>query len=399
MSSGRARSQEPLPPGARVGIVGGGQLGRMLALTASRMGYEPHVLAPEAEPPAARFAAKLLRGELDDPASLATLAAAVDVVTFEFENVGSAALAAAAAACEVRPSAQVLHATQDRGREKEFLAAGGFPQVPAEHVTSAAALAAATSRIGMPCVVKTAGFGYDGKGQVVLSPASTAAAHEAAEGLARAGPVVVERYLTLAAELSVIVARGADGALAVYEPIVNRHVGGVLDVSLADDRPGDDWLRAHGLEPTLARRAQELAAAIAAGLEAVGLITVEFFVADSGELYVNEIAPRPHNSGHLTVEAAETSQFEQQLRAVCGLPLGSTRFSSAAAMANLLGDLWADGRPRFADALMVPGVRLHLYGKREARPGRKMGHLTATAASVAEAERRVLAARRALTAV
>lgn len=368
----------------------------MLAETASRMGYEPHVLAHEDDPPAGRFAARVMRAALDDAAALAALAESVDVVTFEFENIGFAALAAAAAACEVRPAPEVLHTTQDRAREKEFLAAGGFPRVASERATSVAALGGAIERIGTPCVVKTAGFGYDGKGQVVLPDGSDPAGLEAAAGLVRAGPVVVERYLTLAAELSVIVARGSDGALASYPPIINRHVGGVLDVSLADPRADGVSSAAPGLDPTLQRRAQALAAAIAAALKVVGLITVEFFVAEGGELYVNEIAPRPHNSGHLTIEAADTSQFEQQLRAVCGLPLGSTSFASPAAMANLLGDLWALQEPRFSAALAVPGVRLHLYGKREARPGRKMGHLTATARSLAEAERRVLAARQAL---
>lgn len=384
-----------LAPGAKIGIVGGGQLGRMLAATARRMGFLPFVLAPENDPPAAHFAAGHRRASLDDVDEMTAFARQVDVMTFEFENVSSAALAAAAAVCEVRPSPQVLHHTQDRVREKAFLSAAGLPQTANAGAATVDELTAAVAAVGTPCVVKSAGFGYDGKGQALVASGSSSELAAARE-LALAGPVVIERFVDLHLELSVVIARGADGRSAAYRPFVNRHVGHILDVTLAPFAAGAEDAGALGLGASTADEAVRLAEEIAAGLGAVGLVTVEFFVTRSGELLVNEIAPRPHNSGHLTIEAAETSQFEQQLRAVCGLPLGSARLTTPAAMANLLGELWSHGEPRFAAALQVPGVRLHLYGKREARVGRKMGHLTATGSSVEESVGRVVTAREAL---
>jgi len=380
-----------IPPGATVGVVGGGQLGLMLGAACRRMGYGFAVLAPEERPPAAALADLHVRAPLDDPAALRDFARRVDVVTFEFENVSSAALAEATAVGTVRPSPAVLHVTQHRGREKAFLAAAGLP-VP-RHATAAGAaeLADAVAEVGTPCVVKTAGFGYDGKGRAVVTDA---ASRDAAAALADAGPVVVEELVDLGAELSVVVARGATGETRAYAPFVNRHERHVLDVTVAPFAGGRrEW---RGVGEASAVRARELAVTVAERLDLVGVCCVEFFLSRSGDLLVNEVAPRPHNSGHLTIEAAPASQFEQQLRAVCGLPLGEVRLARPAAMANLLGDLWSGGEPAFAAALATPGVTLHLYGKDEARPGRKMGHLTAVADDPDEAEALVLRARAAL---
>ncbi len=378
-------------PGATVGVVGGGQLGLMLGVACRRMGYRFAVLAPEERPPAAAVADLHVRAPLDDAAALRDLAARVDVVTFEFENVSAEALSGAAEVGVVRPSPHVLHTTQHRGREKGFLAAAGLPLPRHAVAAGAEELAAAVREVGTPCVVKTAGFGYDGKGQaVVRDPGDTAAA----DALARSGPVVVEELVDLAAELSVVVARGATGETAAYAPLVNRHERHVLDVTVAPFAGGrTEW---RGVGADVAARARELAVTVAERLDLVGVCCVEFFLSRSGELAVNEVAPRPHNSGHLTIEAAPASQFEQQLRAVCGLPLGAVELARPAAMANLLGDLWVGGEPDFAAALAVPGVALHLYGKAAARPGRKMGHLTAVADDPDEAEALVLRARAAL---
>ena len=394
-----------IEPGATIGVVGGGQLGRMLAAAAQRNGYRVHVLAPDATAPAAVHATRYVRAAYDDVAGVAAFAADVDVVTFEFENVSSAALAAAAGVTVVRPDPNVLHVTQNRAREKEFLARHGLPATPHRLVSEPGKLEPAITAIGTPCMVKTAGFGYDGKGQVLVHHHDDAAAVATARELSAAGPVVVERLVDLAMEFSVVAARTAAGDMAAYAPISNRHVHQVLDLSFTPELTGGgvtagaatDTPSEMLLSRTVADRAVALTAEALDRLELVGLGCVEFFLARDGELLINEIAPRPHNSGHLTIESADTDQFEQQLRAVCGLPLGSTAFTRPAAMANLLGDLWRNGEPDFAAALRHEGVSLHLYGKDEARPGRKMGHLTATAATVTEAVARVLAARASAT--
>ncbi len=379
-------------PGATVGVVGGGQLGLMLGAACRRMGYRFVVLSPEERPPAAALADLHVRAPLDDPAALSELAARVDVVTFEFENVSSAALEAAATAGLVRPAPAVLHATQHRVREKAFLVAAGLPVPRHAAAADTAELARAVAEVGTPCVVKTAGYGYDGKGQAVVTAAASRAA---AESLVGSGPVVVEELVDLAAELSVVVARGASGETAAYAPFVNRHERHVLDVTVAPFAAGRrEW---RGVGASVVERARALAVTVAERLDLVGVCCVEFFLTRAGDLLVNEVAPRPHNSGHLTIEAAPASQFEQQLRAVCGLPLGEVELARPAAMANLLGDLWTGGEPDFAAALATPGVALHLYGKAEARPGRKMGHLTAVADDPDEAEALVLRARAALT--
>jgi 5-(carboxyamino)imidazole ribonucleotide synthase len=389
-----ATPARPILPGATLGILGGGQLGSMFAQAARLMGYRVEAISDTADCPAARHCDRLHVGRYDDAAFLAAAGRGLDVVTFEFENVPAAAGEALAAVVPVRPHPRVLFTTQDRGREKAFLVANGFACGPHRLVTSRARLEAAAGELGYPAVLKTAAFGYDGKGQAKLSgPADLAAAWESLAGAAAGRrEFVFERWIDFECELSVVAARGLDGELAAFAPSRNAHARHILDVSSVPA----------GLpEPVLAA-ATATATRILTALDVVGVACVEFFVTKEGEVLVNEIAPRTHNSGHLTIEACETSQFEQQVRAICGLPLGSTRPLGPAAMANLLGDCWGDDpaaaaeEPDWAAALAVPGVRLHLYGKREPRPGRKMGHLTALAGSAAEAIDRVTTARRRL---
>jgi 5-(carboxyamino)imidazole ribonucleotide synthase len=399
---------ETLLPGARLGVLGGGQLGRMFALAARRMGYAVGVYTDQAGSPATQVAERVVVGSYEDVDAIAAFAAGVDALTLEFENFAAAAIAAAERVTRVRPGHLALHVTQHRSREKEFLSLRGLPVVPYVAVTSGAELEAAVARFDGGCLVKTAGFGYDGKGQVALGRVPDAERSEAAAALVSAGPVVVERRIELAAELSVVAARAADGGFVPYLPLINRHVDQVLDVSSFPWGPrataAGEGPRLGGLDdptgglltPALLAAAVEATEAIFSGLEFVGLGCVEFFVAADGGLYVNEVAPRPHNSGHLTIEACATGQFEQQVRALCGLPLGSPAPLAPAAMANLLGDLWGGGEPAWAAALREPGVRLHLYGKAAARPGRKMGHLTAVAPDGATALARVQRARSAL---
>ena len=376
----------PLPPGSRIGIIGGGQLGRLLALEARRLGYSTCVLDPDPRSPAAQVADEHLAGPLTDPAAVLALAQRVDVLTYEFENVNAGAVAAAEAVRPVHPSSRVLRVAQHRLREKEAVAGLGVAVPPFAAIRSAADLRAGLARTGLPAMLKTATSGYDGKGQaVVRTPEEAEAA--CADLLARCDTLILEAFVDFGLELSVVCARGADGQVACYAPGENRHSGGILDLTVAPAR----------VSPQIAAQAQGIAAGIARGLDVVGLIAVEMFLTKDGRLLVNEIAPRPHNSGHHTLDACPTSQFEQLLRALCGLPLGATDLYAPVAMANLLGDLWpAGGEPEFASALAVPGVRLHLYGKAAARPGRKMGHLCALAESPAAAAERVLEARRRL---
>lgn len=370
-----------IPPGATLGVMGGGQLGAMFAAAAARMGYRVTAITDTAECPAARTATALHVGGLDDAAALARIAPDLDAVTFEFENVSATAAEALTAAVPVRPSPHVLFTTQDRAREKAFLVAHGFACAPHRVVRSRAELHTAVAALGLPSVLKTAAFGYDGKGQRKIT--STTEIDAAWDAL---GPheLVLEGWIDFDCEISVVAARGVDGETAVYAPSRNEHRHHILDVASAP---------ANLPQPILSR-AQQMATDILAALDLVGVACVEFFVTRAGDVLVNEIAPRPHNSGHLTIDACETSQFEQQVRALCGLPLGSTRQLMPAAMANLLGDCWADGEPDWAAALAIPGVSLHLYGKTDPRPGRKMGHLTALAATVDEAIAAVTKARR-----
>lgn len=375
----------PVLPGAVIGVLGSGQLGRMFAIAARRMGYRVHTFSPAEDTPTGQVADVEVRRPYEDLDAVAAFAAAVEVVTFEFENVPAATAEAAARAAPVRPSGEVLHVTQHRLREKTYLAKHGFPITPFRTVRSLADLEAGLQALGCPALLKTAGWGYDGKGQVRI-----AAAHEAAAAWARLGgeEAVLEAFVAFEREVSVVAARGHDGQVVDFGVIENHHVAGILDVSRAPAR----------VSATTDRRAREIARAVLESLDVVGVLCVEFFALPGGELLINELAPRPHNSGHLTFDACLTSQFEQQLRAVCGLPLGATDLLRPAAMANLLGDLWSAGTPRWAEALALPDVKLHLYGKDEARPGRKMGHLTALAADAEVAAARVLEARARLVA-
>ena len=373
----------PILPGFTVGVLGSGQLGRMLAIAARQMGYRVHTFSPERATPTGQIADVEVVGAYDDLDAVRGFARNVDVVTFEFENVSAEATEAAAGFAPVRPGGPVLHTTQNRLREKTFLRGAGFPVTPFAHVRSAEELHTALAEIGFPAVLKTAGFGYDGKGQVKI------ARREDADGaLAAAGgdDWVLEAWVPFERELSVVAARGADGAFAHFGVVENAHTNHILDVTVA---PADVPARVRA-------EAVEIARGVLERLGVVGVLCVEFFLTRGGGLLVNELAPRPHNSGHFTIDACPVSQFGQQLRAVCGLPLGGTEPYRPAAMANLLGDLWAGGEPDWAAALAFP-VHLHLYGKAEARPGRKMGHLTALAETGAEAARIVRLARTALT--
>ncbi len=378
-------------PGRTLGILGGGQLGSMFAMAASRMGYRVEAISDVADCPAARHCDRLHVGDYTDTTLLARVAAGLDVVTFEFENIPVAAGRALAAAVPVRPCPEVLFTTQDRGREKEFLTANGFACVPYRLVRSRAELRAAVAALGLPAVLKTAAFGYDGKGQCrITATAEIDAAWEQLGGGVN-GPqeLVLEAWIDFECEISVVAARGVDGAIAAFAPSRNAHAHHILDVSSVPA----------GLPESVLAEATAITSRILVVLDVIGIACVEFFVTRDGRVLVNEIAPRTHNSGHLTIEACDTSQFEQQVRAICGLPLGSTRQRSPAAMANLLGDCWRDAatgelvEPDWAAALAVPGVSLHLYGKQEPRPGRKMGHLTAVADTVEEAIARVTRAR------
>lgn len=356
----------------------------MFAIAARRMGYRVHAFSPDRDTPTGQIADREITAAYEDLDALRAFARGVQAVTFEFENVPAASVAAIAEIVPVRPSGFVLHTAQHRAREKTFLANAGLPVTPFALIDSAAELAAAVDRLGTPSVLKTASFGYDGKGQVKLTRPDE---QEAAWATLGHQPCVLEAFVSFERELSVIAARGADGQVAVYDLFDNRHRHHILDLTIA---PAD-------VPPAVQAEARRIAAATLEALDVVGLLCVELFLTTDGQLLINELAPRPHNSGHLTFDACITSQFEQQLRAVCGLPLGSTQLLRPAAMSNLLGDVWANGEPRWADALRMPNVKLHLYGKSDPRPGRKMGHLTALGETREEAVALVQAARQALT--
>ena len=370
-------------PGATIGVLGGGQLGRMFAMAARRLGYRVHTLAPEDDTPTAQVADVAVNAPYDDLDAVRRFARGVDVVTFEFENVSAAAAAAAEACAVVRPSGHALQIAQHRVREKTFLADLGLPVTPFASVQSEAELQAALERIGCPSVLKTSTLGYDGKGQMPIVTAGGAMA--AWDALGRQ-PAILEAFIDLDREISVIGARGVTGEWSCFGPIENAHSRHILDVSVAPAL----------VAPTVAADAVAATRGVMEALEFVGILCVEFFVARDGRLLINELAPRPHNSGHLTCDACRTSQFEQQVRAVCGLPLGSPEQLQPAAMANLLGDLWEQGEPDWAAALTIPDVKLHLYGKATPRLGRKMGHLTALAPTRDGAKALVLQARAAL---
>jgi len=376
-----------VPPGSAVGVLGSGQLGRMFALAARRLGYRVHTFSPESDTPTGQVADVEITASYDDLDAVRKFARGVKVVTFEFENVPAACVTAAEECAPVRPNAQALHVSQHRLREKQFLSQKGFPVAAFRHVQNLGELIAALAALGTPAVLKTAGFGYDGKGQRVIRKSE-----EAAEAFAALGgrEAVLESFIDFSCELSVVAARSINGAVTDWGAIENSHANHILDVSVSP---------AVTPTPRQSAEAVKIAHDVLRALDVVGVMCVEFFLTKNGRLIINELAPRPHNSGHLTLDAAVTNQFEQQLRAVCGLPLGATDFFASAAMVNLLGDLWTKGEPVWQRALVLPDVKLHLYGKAEARPGRKMGHLTALARTPAEARDLALTARRALTPV
>jgi 5-(carboxyamino)imidazole ribonucleotide synthase len=348
-----------IPPGGVIGILGGGQLGRMTAMAAARLGYACHIYAPEAESPAADVAAAWTRAGWDDHAALDRFAAGVGAVTLEFENVPTAAVERLAQRVPCRPGARVLAITQDRLAEKDFVRAQGIGTTDYRAVASAADLAAARRELGGRAILKTTRLGYDGKGQLAVAADASSEAVWAAFG---GGAAILEAFVPFRLELSVITARSPDGSIRSFVPVENRHRHHILDQTLAPA----------AIEPGLAREAVAMAERLAVAMDLEGLLAVEMFLDEAGRLLVNELAPRPHNSGHWTIDACATSQFEQLVRAVCGLPLGDPTAFSAAIMTNLLGD----DAGRWPEILAEPGARLHLYGKREARSGRKMGHVT-----------------------
>jgi 5-(carboxyamino)imidazole ribonucleotide synthase len=357
----------------------------MFAMSARRLGYRVHTLAPEGDTPTGQIADVEVQASYDDLDRIRSFAKGVDVVTFEFENVPAAAAAAAAEHTIVRPDGRALEVAQHRVREKTFLAGRGLPVTPFAAVSSRDALTEGIRRIGRPAVLKTVALGYDGKGQASIGADTSLDA--AWESVGRTESIL-EAFIDLDREISVIGARGVGGTTSHFGPIENAHAHHILDVSVAPA----------SVSAAIAAQAVDITMAVMSALDYIGLLCVEFFLSCDGRLMINELAPRPHNSGHLTFDACRTSQFEQQLRAVCGLPLGSpAMLQPAAAMANLLGDLWNAGEPDWVAALAIPDVKLHLYGKKEARPGRKMGHLTALASRPDEARSRVLQARAALT--
>jgi 5-(carboxyamino)imidazole ribonucleotide synthase len=375
---------EVILPGATIGIVGGGQLGRMFALEARRMGYRVLVLDPGSDTPAAQVADEHLQAPFDDAAAMRLLATRSDVVTLEWENADVAALREIERIVPVRPGPGVLEVAQHRVREKDAARALGVLTAAYRAVTTREELRDALDEIGAPAVLKTARWGYDGKGQALIrTPRDADAAFDAVGG--GDAELILEEWVRFSAEVSVVCARTAAGESACFPAAENVHRNAILDVSIVPAR----------VAPAVAEEARRVAEAMAAGLEVAGLLAVEMFVGEDGHVRMNELAPRPHNSGHYTLEACPVSQFEQQLRAVCGLPLGSTELLRPAAMVNLMGDDAGTGlgRPGMADALAVPATALHLYGKSEARPGRKMGHLTSLGETPDEALERALRAR------
>ena len=374
----------PILPGSTLGVFGGGQLGRMFVEAAHQLGYKAHVFALRAGSPAGLLADHEHVGDFDDLESIQEFARRVDAATLEFENLPTDSIRAAARHTIVRPSAEVLHITQHRVREKEFLQSAGAPVGPFAAVGSLQELQTAADGIGLPAVLKTVRLGYDGKGQQIIRSVGEL---ESAWNTVGKEECILEGYIEFTREVSVLIALNAECECVIYGPIENHHKNHILDLSL---------LPAPTIHPNTPKEATRIGRLVAEKLDAIGLICVEMFEKPDGELLVNEIAPRPHNSGHLTIEGCQTSQFEQQVRALCGLPLGCADSVKPAAMANLLGDLWERSEPNWK-AATLGGAYLHTYGKESPRPGRKMGHLTALADSIDQAREQVLAAREALS--
>ena len=367
-------------PGQTIGILGGGQLGRMLAIEARKMGYDIRTLSPEKNSPAGQIATKEYVANYTDHEALKEFARNVDVITFEFENVPSETARILSEYTPVRPLGNALHIAQNRLREKQFLQSINIPTVPFAFVRNEKELSAALESLGYNSILKTTDSGYDGKGQLKISDQSNVS--EALEML-KADECVLEGFAKFYLEMSVVAARGYNGSFVHYGAVENIHRDHILDISIAPA----------GLSPEISKYAVTLTKMIMDKLEYVGVLCVEFFVMDDGTILVNEFAPRPHNSGHFTIEACYTSQFELQLRAVCGLPLGSTKQVQPAVMVNVMGQMWMNREPDWEAALRIPNVTLHLYGKQEPKDKRKMGHITALASTVEEAFDKAITAR------
>lgn len=370
-------------PGGTLGVLGSGQLGRMFAIAARRMGYRVHVLSPETDTPTGQVADEEITASYDDLEAVARFAESVDVVTFEFENVPLATVDVVNQKVPVRPAGRVLHTTQHRLREKTFLRDHGFPVTQFQAIHELVDLESVPDEL-LPGVLKTAAWGYDGKGQAKVADRESLRKAWTEELKQEA---ILEQLVDFEKEFSVVAARGLDGKVHCYNPIENLHTNHILDVSISPAR----------LTEKASAEAVEIATAVLTELDVIGVLCVEFFLAPGDRLLINELAPRPHNSGHLTIDAHVTCQFEQQVRAICGLPLGSTDQLRPAAMINLLGDVWSPKTPNWAAACEDPAIKLHLYGKHEPRVGRKMGHMTVTAPNVDQAVQAATAAKERLS--
>ena len=370
------------PPGSTIGVMGGGQLGRMFAIAARRMGYRVHVFTPDRDSPASQFADATTKADYHDEDAVQHFLRDLDLLTFEFENIPRETIEWCERQIEVRPAGVIIETAQNRLREKNFFSENGFPVPTFRPVRSSAELVSAVEQLGRNAILKTIAFGYDGKGQQSISSRDLKDVWETRVS----DELILERAIDFEKEISVIVARDPNGKMKSFPISENVHRNHILDVTIAPA----------AVSESVAKEAIDIACAIAEKLELIGLLAVEMFQEQGGKLLVNEIAPRPHNSGHWSLEGCLTSQFEQQVRAVCGLALGSTELLRPSAMANLLGDIWQFGEPDWLAALAIPNVHLHLYGKHEARPRRKMGHLTALASSAEEAAKVVRQARESL---
>lgn len=370
-------------PGATLGVLGGGQLGRMFTIAALTMGYRVIVLDPDKNSPAGMIASEHICADYRDAAALERMSRECAAVTTEFENVHADSLRILARHTVVRPGGDAVAIVQDRAQEKSFLRDNGFATAPFALVNTAADLEAALKATGFPALLKISRFGYDGKGQMKVNSLDEAKTAYAAMGNEIC---VVEGFLPLVAELSVVLARDHAGKTACYPAAENQHRNGILDISMVPAR----------VSQKIADQARDMAVGIAGKLNYCGVMAVEFFLLEGDRIVVNEIAPRPHNSGHYTLDACLTDQFEQQVRALCGLPLGEPRLFSPVVMVNLLGDVWGDSQPAWGALLKHPNIKLHLYGKQAARPGRKMGHFNCVAQTLEAGLATALAARAAI---
>ena len=368
--------ESPLNPGSTIGIIGGGQLGRMLAIAARQMDYKTVVLDPDSNCPAGQVADRAIRSDYSDLKASSELAALADVVTYEFENVDADSVSSAEKHKPVRPSSSVLRTTQNRLHEKKALLQAGIPVANFRKVDSLRDLEDAASVLGYPMVLKTATEGYDGKGQSIIDgERDLAISYDQLS--ARNVDLIVEQFVSFKAEISTICARTIDGMTATFDPAENIHRNHILDTSIVPAR----------IDESVTDKARIIATDIAEKLDVIGLIAVEMFVTQENDILVNELAPRPHNSGHYTMDGCDTSQFEQLVRILAGMPITLPKLHSPTVMVNLLGEIWedTDGNPDWQRALELPGVSLHLYGKSAARVGRKMGHINVVAETVEEA--------------